>query len=49
MSQTLKHSIAHPQNNPLHSLKEWEEDLLNRYLEPDNIVKESKAIAESRN
>ncbi len=37
------------QNNPLHSLEEWEKDLLNRYPDPDSIVKEGKTTEEYRN
>jgi inositol oxygenase len=48
MSQTL-HSLAQTQNNPLDSLEEWEEDLLNRYPDPNSIVKEGKTIEAYRN
>ncbi|MBH8573854.1 inositol oxygenase [Nostocaceae cyanobacterium CENA369] len=48
MSQTL-YSLAQTQNNPLDSLEEWEEDLLNRYPDPNSIVKEGKTIEAYRN
>ncbi|MDZ8264126.1 inositol oxygenase family protein [Nostoc sp. ChiQUE01b] len=49
MSQTLNNAILRVQNNPLDSLEEWEEDLLNRYPDPDSIVKEGKTTEEYRN
>ncbi|MEH1938384.1 MAG: inositol oxygenase family protein [Nostoc sp.] len=49
MSQTLNNVIHQAQNNPLHSLEEWEKDLLNRYPDPDSIVKEGKTTEEYRN
>lgn len=49
MFQTLNNDIIQLQNNHLHSLEEWEEDLLNRYPNPDNIVKEGKTTEEYRN
>lgn len=49
MSQTLSNAIDQAQNNPLYSLEEWEEDLLNRYPDPDSIVKEGKTPQEYRN
>jgi inositol oxygenase len=49
MSPTQNYSIVQAQNNPLHSLEEWEEDLLNRYPDPNSIVKEGKIIEAYRN
>lgn len=49
MSQALNNFIERVQNNPLHSLEEWEEDLLNRYPDPDSIVKEGRTAEEYRN
>ncbi|WP_017739841.1 inositol oxygenase family protein [Scytonema hofmannii] len=49
MSQTLNDCIEQAQNNPLDSLEEWEEDLLNRYPDPASIVKEDKTAQEYRN
>ncbi len=37
------------QNNPLYSLEEWDKELLNRYPDPESIVKESKSTEEYRN
>lgn len=48
MSQALNNSIEF-QNNPLHSLEEWDEDLLNRYPAPNSIVKAGKSTVEYRN
>ncbi|MBP5976425.1 inositol oxygenase [Brasilonema sp. CT11] len=49
MSQLLNNFIDQVQNNPLHSLEQWEEDLLNRYPDADRIVKEAKTTVEYRN
>lgn len=38
-------TITSPNNNPLKSLDEWEEDLLKRYPDPETIVKEKEVEA----
>lgn len=48
MSLTLSNSMG-TQNNFLHLLKEWEEDLLNRYTAPGSIVNEGEATEKYRN
>jgi inositol oxygenase len=40
--------LNHPLTNPLSSLDEWEDDLLDRYPDPENIA-ENKAAEEFRN
>jgi inositol oxygenase len=49
MSQGINNFIDQAQNNPLNSLEQWEQDLVNRYPNPDSIVKKVKPTEEYRN